>query len=145
VYGLLAAFFTAVYVAVVVGIGTAIGSARNPFLTLGAAALIALAFNPVRDRAKRFANRLVYGKRATPYEVLSQFADKMAGSYSVEDVLPRTAQMLAEGMGATRADVWLRVGRELQAAGSWPSGPQLERFPLSDVEAPEVPRASRVV
>src|SRR5439155_11297147 len=31
VYGLLAAFFTAVYVAVVVGIGTAIGSARNPF------------------------------------------------------------------------------------------------------------------
>src|SRR5207237_4891584 len=68
VYGVLAAFFTAVYVAVVVGIGTAIGSARNPFLTLVAAAVIALAFNPVRERARRFANRIVYGKRATPYE-----------------------------------------------------------------------------
>jgi hypothetical protein len=42
----LAAFFTAVYVAVVVGIGTAIGSTHNPFLTVSAAALIALAFNP---------------------------------------------------------------------------------------------------
>jgi len=54
VYGVLAAFFTAVYVAVVVGIGTAIGSSRNPFLTLAAAAVIALAFNPVRERARRF-------------------------------------------------------------------------------------------
>jgi signal transduction histidine kinase len=145
VYGVLAAFFTAVYVAVVVGIGAAIGSARNPFLTLVAAALIALAFNPVRDRAKRFANRIVYGQRATPYEVLSEFADKMAGSYSVEDVLPRTAQMLAEGMGATRADVWLRVGRELQAAGSWPAGPERDLIRLADTETLDVPGASRVV
>jgi hypothetical protein len=59
VYGVLAAFFTLVYVGIVVGIGTAIGSRRNPFLTLLAAALIALAFNPVRERAKRFANRIV--------------------------------------------------------------------------------------
>ena len=74
VYGLLAAFFTAVYVAVVVGIGTAIGSAQNSLLTLVAAAIIAIAFNPVRERAKRLADRLVYGKRATPYEVLSEFS-----------------------------------------------------------------------
>jgi len=71
VYGLLAAFFTLVYIAIVVGIGAAIGSARNPLLTLIAAAVIALAFNPVRERAKRLANRIVYGKRASPYEVLS--------------------------------------------------------------------------
>src|SRR5205823_2141259 len=45
VYGLLAAFFTAVYLAVVVGIGAAFGSTRNPFLTVLAAAVIALAFN----------------------------------------------------------------------------------------------------
>src|SRR5439155_9262596 len=43
VYGVLAAFFTTVYVAVVVGIGTAIGSTHNPLLTVSAAALIALA------------------------------------------------------------------------------------------------------
>jgi signal transduction histidine kinase len=145
VYGVLAAFFTAVYVAVVVGIGTAVGSRRNPFLTLVAAALIALAFNPVRDRAKRFANRMVYGKRATPYEVLSEFAERMAGAYAIEDVIPRTARMLAEGTGAVRADVWLRIGPELRAEGSWPSASHTERIPLVDVGAIDVPGASRVV
>src|SRR5204862_5709761 len=82
VYGVLAAFFTAVYTAVVVGIGTAVGSTRNPFLTVLAAVVIAAAFNPVRERAKRLANRLVYGKRATPYEVLSELVDRLSGTYS---------------------------------------------------------------
>ena len=50
----------------------------------------------------------------------------VAGSYTIEDVLPRTAQMLAEGTGAQRADVWLRVGRELRAEGSWPGGVHIE-------------------
>ncbi len=145
VYGVLAAFFTVVYVAIVVGIGTAIGSTHNPFLTVLAAAVIALAFNPVRTRARRLANRVVYGKRATPYEVLSAFAERMAGTYSVEEVLPRTARMLAEGTGAVRADVWLRVGPELRAEGSWPSAAQSERIPLVDDGPIEVPGASRVV
>ena len=145
VYGMLAAFFTAVYVAVVLGVGTAVGSRRNPFLTLVAAALIALAFNPVRDRAKRFANRMVYGKRATPYEVLSEFAERMAGAFAIEDVIPRTARMLAEGTGAVRADVWLRVGNELRVEGSWPSTPDIERIPLADGAVIEVLGASRVV
>ncbi len=99
VYGLLAAFFTGVYVAVVVGIGTAIGSTRNPLLTLLAAAVISIAFNPVRQRAKRLADRLVYGARATPYEVLSTFSEKMADTYAQDDILPRMARVLAEGTG----------------------------------------------
>src|SRR5439155_20438972 len=95
VYGLVAAFFTAVYVAVVVGLGTAVGSTRNPLLTVLAAAVIALAFNPVRERAKRLADRLVYGARATPYEVLSEFSERMAGTYALDDILPRMARVLA--------------------------------------------------
>jgi signal transduction histidine kinase len=114
IYGVLAAFFTLVYAAVVVGIGTAVGSARNPFLTLLAAAVIALAFNPVRTRATRLANRIVYGKRASPYEVLSDFAGHIAGTYSFEDILPRMAEIVANGTGAERTVVWLRVGDELR-------------------------------
>src|SRR5205823_4498548 len=94
---------------------------------------------------KRFANRIVYGKRATPYEVLSEFADRMAGTYSVEDVLPRTARLLAEGTGAIRADVWLRVGSELRAEGSWPSPSPTERIFVMDPGPIDVPGATRVV
>jgi signal transduction histidine kinase len=121
-YGVLAAFFTAVYVGIVVGIGAVVGSNSNRFLTVAAAVVIAVAFQPVRERARRFANRLVYGKRATPYEVLSEFSERVAGSYSTEDVLPRIAEILGSGTGAARAEVWLRIGSELRPAAHWPDG-----------------------
>ena len=121
VYGTLAVFITVVYAAIVVGVGTLVGRQGDQLLTAVAAAVIAIAFQPVRERSRRFANRLVYGRRASPYEVLSDFAERVAGTYSVEDVLPRTAHMLAEGMGARSAEVWVRVGPELRAEGSWPS------------------------
>jgi signal transduction histidine kinase len=141
VYGLLAAFFTAVYVAIVVGIGTAFGSRSSRLLTVLAAVVMAVAFQPVRERARRFANRLVYGKRATPYEVLSDFSERAAGAYSTEDVLPRMARILSEGTGATRAEVWLRVGAELRAAASWPETSDVEplRRPIVGDELPEFP------
>jgi signal transduction histidine kinase len=119
-YGLLAAFFTAVYVAIVIGVGAVLGSRGNSFLTIVAAVVIAVAFQPVRERARRLANRIVYGKRATPYEVLSEFSDRVASTYASEEVLPRMAQILATGTGAVAAHVWLRFGNELRNEASWP-------------------------
>ena len=125
VYGLLAAFITAVYVAIVVGIGAAIGqgsSKPNLGLSILATAMVAVAFQPVRERIQKLANRLVYGKRATPYEVLSEFSARMAGTYAFEDLLPRMARVLAEGTGARTAVVWLRVGDRLKPGAAWPAG-----------------------
>src|SRR6266581_2540137 len=112
VYGSLAVFITAVYVAIVVGIGSLAQHGARPSLglSIAATAVVAVAFQPVRARVQRLANRLVYGQRATPYEVLADFAGRMAGTYAVEDLLPRMARILAEGTGAARADVWLRSG-----------------------------------
>jgi signal transduction histidine kinase len=143
VYGTLAVFITLVYVGLVAGVGTLVGNTRSPLLAAIAAAVIAVAFQPIRQRAARLANRIVYGKRATPYEVLSDFAERMAGAYEVEDVLPRTARMLAEGTGAIRSDVWLLVSSELQAAGSWPAT-GVKRIPLIGNGSIEVPGAAAV-
>jgi signal transduction histidine kinase len=122
VYGALAAFITLVYVGIVVGIGAAIGQGDRPNLGLSilATAVVAVAFQPVRERVQRFANRLVYGTRATPYEVLSHFGERMASTYGTDDLLPRMAQILGEGTGAARTEVWLKVGSELRRAASWP-------------------------
>jgi signal transduction histidine kinase len=110
-----------------------------------AAATIAVAFNPVRDRAKRFANKMVYGKRASPYEVLSEFSERVAGTYSVEDVLPRMATLLGQGTGARDATVWLRVGAELRPSASWGSeGDEPAPIPMRDGELPLMPDASKV-
>ena len=114
-YGSLAAFLTVVYLAVVIGLGTAVGSTHNPFLTVAAATVIAVAFNPMRERAKRLADRLVYGRRATPYEVLSEFSERMVGTYDLDEILPRMARVLAEGTGAARRH--LVAGRQPAASG----------------------------
>ena len=82
VYAALAVFITAVYVGIAVGIGTLVGSGGKPNLGLSivATAIVAIGFQPLRERLQRVANRLVYGERATPYEVLSQFSERVAES-----------------------------------------------------------------
>ncbi len=148
VYGLLAAFITAVYVAIVVGIGTLVGSGGQPNLALSivATAVVAVGFQPVRERVQKLANRLVYGKRATPYEVLSRFAENVAETYAGEEVLSRMAQVLADGTGAVRAEVWLRSGDFVRSAAVHPDGvPVEEPVPVREQEMPELPEADRVV
>jgi signal transduction histidine kinase len=121
-FGALAVFITVVYVAIVVGVGALVGSQASPVLSAAAAAIVALAFQPARRRAQRFADRLVYGKRATPYEVLSAFSERVGQTYANEDLLPRMARALGEGTVAARADVWVRVGEEFRSGASWPEG-----------------------
>jgi uncharacterized membrane protein YdcZ (DUF606 family) len=122
VYGSLAIFITGVYVGIAVGIGTLVGSGGKPNLGLSilATAIVAVGFQPVRERVQRVANRLVYGNRATPYEVLSHFSERVAESYASDDVLPRMARVLAEGTSADVAEVWLRSGNALRRAAVFP-------------------------
>jgi signal transduction histidine kinase len=84
-------------------------------------AMLAGAFLWIRPRAARLANRVVYGRRATPYEVLSAFSERVGSTYSADDVLPRMAQLVADATGAARVDVWLLVGGELRRETSWPA------------------------
>ena len=136
-YGALAAFITAIYVVVVVVIGAVIGVTEG--VSLLATAVVAVAFQPIRRRAQQIANRLVYGERATPYEVLSRFSEHVGETYSDEDILVRMARLLAEGTGATSAAVWLRVGDEVRPAAVWPTnGGMATAIPLVRGEPPEV-------
>ncbi len=122
-YGILAGFVSFVYVAVVVGIGRAVGShGNNAVLSILATGVVAVAFEPVKARVNRFANRLVYGKRATPYEVLSELSERMAESVPTEELLSRVARTIAEGTGAVRSDVWLVVGDDARVVATWPQG-----------------------
>ena len=148
VYGALAAFITAVYVGIAVGLGALVGSGGKPNLGLSivATAIVAVGFQPVRERVQRVANRLVYGKRATPYEVLSQFSERVAESYAADEVMPRMAQVLAEGTGAQRADVWLRSGGAWRDAAVWPLGaPAHEPVAVENGVLPALDGVNRVV
>jgi signal transduction histidine kinase len=148
VYGSLAVFITAVYVGIAVGVGTLVGSGGKPNLMLSilATAIVAIGFQPVRERFQRIANRLVYGKRATPYEVLSEFSGRVAETYAADSVLSRMAQVLQEGTGAESATVWLRGTAELRPAATYPDGTGgHQSLSMSNGSLPAVSDATRLV
>ncbi|HEY1329945.1 MAG TPA: histidine kinase [Actinomycetota bacterium] len=150
VYGALAAFITVVYVAIVVGIGALAGGGSQPNVVLSvlATAVVAVAFQPARARAQRLANRLVYGKRATPYEALSEFSDQVGATIATEDLMPRLAAVLAEATGATSTGVWVRSGDELVLEAATPAPtPRFEagsRIGLAGNQIPPLPGATHV-
>ena len=147
VYGLVSAGLTAVYAGIVLGIGALAGQQGSPLLTVTAAVAVALLFQPARQWARGVANRLVYGERATPYQVLSDFADDMAEQLDYDKAVAKMVTVLASATGAIRAEAWIRVGPELRPVTIWPDGsaPQ-SALPLADgADLPAFEAASRAV
>ncbi len=126
VYGSLAAVISVIYALVVAGVGAAVGGGERTDVTaaVAATALAAVVFQPLRLRAQRFADRLIYGDRASPYELVATFTERLDEA-SLHEVLPRMASLVAEGTGAARVRIWLRSGTELRPVASWPSDGEL--------------------
>jgi signal transduction histidine kinase len=79
-----------------------------------------LLFGPLLRLARRIADRIVFGRRATPYEVLTDFSQRVADSYSMDDVLQRMASIVAAGTAAEGTSIWLLVDGVLREAAAWP-------------------------
>ena len=122
VFAVLGASIAVVYFALVAGIGVLVGTRSSALASGIAAAVVAIAFQPARRWARRAADRVVYGGRATPYEVLTEFGENLADTYGAEDVLPRLARVLGEGVGAERARVWLGDGSARRIVATWEAG-----------------------
>ena len=124
VVGAMAGLITALYVAVVVGIGRLLGLPDRPNLGLSlvATALVAVAFAPARQRVQHLANRLVYGHRVTPYEALARLSSQLSVQRQRAELLAGLLASLADGVGAADAALWVGSDGELVPVASWPGG-----------------------
>jgi signal transduction histidine kinase len=145
VYAILAGLIVIVGALAILIVGAiAVGPvSNNRALLITAGAVMGFAIWPLRLVASRLADRVVFRGRETPYEVLTSFADRVAETYSTDDVLPRMAQVLAAGTGATSAAVWLRVGEGFRIAAVWPAGS--EEPDAIPIEATEVRHQGEVL
>jgi signal transduction histidine kinase len=137
--GALAVFAVLVYGGLVSVLGAAASGDQGSLTVFVTALLLGAAFRPVTRFARRIADRIVYGRRATPYEVLTEFSERVGDAYATDDVLARMAQILGEGVGAAGAHVWLHVGGQLRPAAGWPRGsPTRDPVPAGDDRLPDL-------
>lgn len=132
----LAGFITLVYAVLVGAVGLLVGFGTSATLPLSIAAtvVVAIAFQPLQKRMRRWADRLVYGDRATPYEVLSRFSSQIRNTVAADEAIPYLARLLAEGTGAANTIVWVGGSDGMQPAGNWPETHSMEMVGM-DYEA----------
>jgi signal transduction histidine kinase len=124
----LLAFVTAGYVAIVVLIGAFVGRQAGAAFwpSLLATALVALAFQPLRRRVGRWADRVAYGERALPYEALAEFTRTLESSLSTAELLPRVAEAAARTVNASASVVTLAVPGGADVRVTWPPGDDVD-------------------
>jgi signal transduction histidine kinase len=121
-----------VYVVVVRGGGVLIGRTTSPHLGLSvlATAIVALGIEPARVRSERAARRWLSNGRPSPYAVLTEFSQRMAG-HADEELTSRMARMLAEGTAVAWAQVWLVVNDRLTLVATYPDDAEARLDPPS--------------
>jgi signal transduction histidine kinase len=123
VFGVLVVFLTAVFLflAVVLGATFALtGLTESPGYAIGEAFLLGALLVPLWRLSRKIADKVVFGGRSSPYEVLTEFSGHMAQAYRADDVLPRMAAVVGQGAGAERVWVSLLIGGEMRPVATWP-------------------------
>jgi signal transduction histidine kinase len=116
VYGLLTAAVVAGYIAVVGSLSALLsGRARWP-VALAAAGIVAVAFQPARERLQRAVNRLMYGDRDEPHEVVSRLADRLAATPEPAAILPTVVDTAAQALRLPHVSIWQIDGDVLRLA-----------------------------
>ncbi|GIM98128.1 sensor histidine kinase [Paractinoplanes toevensis] len=126
VFGAMAVLVTATYAIVVTGAGRLVDG-YGTVLSLLATGGVAVAFEPLRRRVQRLADRVVYGRRATPYEALSRLSAHFTAPAG--GLLDGICGTVADAVGAREVTLWTGPADDLRAASAWPPGTPLPPGP----------------
>ena len=126
VYGALTACIFGIYVLVVGYLGTLFRVDGNLLISLVATGLVAMLFQPLRERLQRGINRLIYGQRDEPYAAVSRLGERLGAALEPEAVPPTIVQTVREALKLPYAAIALpRDGgfEVVAASGEPPVGP----------------------
>jgi signal transduction histidine kinase len=99
VYGGLSLFIVGSYGLLVGGIGLLVGAQGvSPLLSILTTGLIAILFQPLRERLQRTANRLIYGQRDEPYQLLARLGRRLESAMDPASALALTVETIAQAL-----------------------------------------------
>ena len=132
----------AVYMVIVLGLGRTPSANERTLLVLSmvAAGVAAALCLPARERLERFANRLVYGERHAPDEVLRTFGSRLSRAVPLDELLLQMVESLRKTLALQAAEVWTGSNGLLERTVSVPEL-GAARVSLNASEEPVVARA----
>lgn len=126
-----------VYLVIVLGLGRTPTDGERPLLGLSmlAAAVAALLYVPARERLAQFANRVVYGEREAPDQVLKTFGSRLSRAVPLDELLLQVAESLRKTLALSTAEIWTGSDGRLDRAVSVPDAPAARLVLGPDEEA----------
>ena len=112
VYGSLTALIVGIYIVIVGSLGTLLQTGCSLPVSLFATGIVAMSFQPLRERLQRGVNRLMYGERDDPYAVLGRLAERLEVVVASQSVLPTIVETVAEALKLPYAAIALKEGEE---------------------------------
>ncbi|MGK5685507.1 sensor histidine kinase [Actinoplanes sp. URMC 104] len=119
VYGMYTSAVVAAYLGVTAAAGAVVGAALDsrPLYGVIAAAAVAVALAPARDRLQRAADRLLYGQRRDPIQAITSLGERVAGTGD-GDLLTATLTSVAAAVRAPGVSLVGVDGRLLARVGA---------------------------
>ncbi|MFQ5943909.1 MAG: GAF domain-containing sensor histidine kinase [Anaerolineales bacterium] len=119
VYGVLTASVVGVYALVVGALGTLFQARGNWIIALIATGLVAVLFQPMRERLQSWVNHLIYGHRDEPFEVLARLGQQLESTLSPEMVYPTIVETVAQTLRLPYAAIAVKQGERFETVESY--------------------------
>ena len=121
VYGALSACIVGIYVLAVGTLGV-LFQARGSFgVSLLATGMVAILFQPLRNRLQRGVNRLMYGERDDPQAVISRLGKRLEEALAPNVVLPTVVETIAQALKLPYTAILLKEGERFRTAAAYGS------------------------
>ena len=131
VYGALTACVVGIYACMVGYFSLEFQVYGSPIVSLLATGLVAVLFQPLRQRLQRLVNRLMYGERDDPYLVISRLGKRLEGTLAPDALLPTIVETVAQSLKLPYVAISLKQGEDLVIVASYGSAREnLVRLPL---------------
>jgi signal transduction histidine kinase len=119
VYAALTSLVILLYVVIVRTMSEFLQVSGSPIIALVATGVIAVLFQPLRERLQRAANRLLYGERDDPYHVLSRLGRRLGEVAAPGAVLPNVVESIVQALKVPYATIALKQGDELRIVAAY--------------------------
>ena len=113
-YGAASLLIAAAYAVIAAAPGMMLGNRVPVTLAVTVTIAAALAFQPLRRRLESAVSRRLFGDRVRQYQLLRNLGTTMEQTAELDELLPRLAHAVRDGIGAS----WVQV-RLSDADGSW--------------------------